>query len=182
MRSINKETREQAAKILLLVMIVANAGLFLWLQLDRYAIGEAQRRVAELAAEAAAPRGPSSMTVVRQGFEETGRQVVEASEVFPKRIDTTAMRDHIVQSAGQLGVRLTGLTLLPLEIRTLAGGKYAVVRMTVQGTGDLPNLYGFLDRANNKLYSTSTLEKIRFVEDAGVWSLQFDVVVIGRPQ
>lgn len=174
-------TRRQIAQLVLLLLVVANAGLFAWTQLDRSSLGDQQRRLAQLERQPLTLRGGSNPVVLKSALAEVEQKIEEAGLAFPTRMDTVALQDHIIQAARWSLVQLTSFALQPAVTRALAGGSYPVVILTVRGRGDLPNLNSFLGQVERSVYNTSILENISITQAEEGWSIRFDVVLYAKP-
>lgn len=174
-------TRRQIAQLALLLLVVANAGLFGWTQVDRNSLREQQQRLVQLERQPVALRGRSNPAVLKSELAEVEQKIEEAGLAFPARVDTVALQDHILQAARRSRVQLTSFTLQPSVTRPLAGGSYPVVILTVRGRGDLPNLISFLGQVGRSLYNTSTLENISVTQAEEAWSIRLDVVLYAKP-
>lgn len=174
-------SRRQMAQAALLLVVVANAGIFTLLQLDRGSLEEKQAQLATLQREAVTLRGRNSPAVLTRELEDAQAKIAEIALVFPDRVEVIALQDHIVQAAVLNQVQITGLSLQPSATRDLAAGKYPVVMLTVQGQGDLSNLHRFLGQMERNVYDSTTLENIKLTQTEGRWSIQFDMIVFGKP-
>lgn len=169
--------RRQIAQVVLLLLVVANAGLFGWTELDRRSIAVQEGQLADLERASVTLRGRNDPAILNRDLQEIEEKIKEATLSFPNQVDTVALQDHIVQAARRNLVQLTSLSLQPAGTKAVAGGNYSVVMLTVQGNGDLPRLQNFLGQVTRSIYSTSTLENINIVWDKEIWTFKFDVVV-----
>lgn len=174
--------RSQVAQIVLLVVLLAHAGLFVVVQRDRGVLETRESALADLERASRAARGQSSPALVQTSLEELETKIAEATLAFPARIAGIALQDHVVQAAGAKLVPLSSVMLQPASTRLLGTLKYPVVTLTVEGQGDPLQLHSFLSLVERTIYATSVLENISMVQVAGSWALKFDLVVYGGPQ
>lgn len=173
--------RRQIGRGLMFLVLFLNLGLFLWIQLDRAAIGELEQRLVLLQTSSIDPGSPRSPVVLRRELDETQERAGEASAVFPARVDAKALQDHILTVAQRASVQLVSLSLVPTRSRALATVNYPVVTITTTARGDLPTLLNFLGQVERGIYRTTVLENFKVMEEKEDWSIQFDLVVFGRP-
>lgn len=175
-------SRRQIGQLVFLLLVIANAGLFGWDQFQRRQIVEQKLRLSALENQSVALlRGRNDPNTLKQDIAETEQKIQVVSLAFPSKTDTVALQDHIVQVARLNQVQISSLSMQPPSTRTLAGGIYPVVILSVLGRGDLHNLYGFLGQAQKNLYNTSSVENVSATLGDQGWSMKFDVAVYTRP-
>lgn len=173
--------RKQVARFLMFLVLLGCAAILVGTQLERAAIGEQQQRLALLQTASIDPGSPRSPALLRRQIAEVDAKAAEVGLAFPARVDPLALQDHILRVAARSRVQLANLNLKSTGARTVAGGSYPAVTLTVQGRGALPDLYSFLGQVESSLYDTTLFENLKLSEIADGWSVQYDAVVIGRP-
>lgn len=174
-------SRRQIAQLVLLVLVIANVGLFAWERLQRESIKDQERKLAALGSQSISLlRGRNDPALLKQEIDEAEKKLRNVSLAFPSRVDTVALQDHIVQVARLNQVQISNLSVQPPATRPLAGTSYPVVVLSVQARGDLHDLYGFLGQAQKHIYNTSSLENVGFTQGERDWSIKFDVVVYSK--
>lgn len=174
--------REQLARLAAILLIAANAALFVWNQVQQGSIQEQQLRLSQLEAQSMSMlRGRNDPISLRNDINSMQDKIKTAGVAFPGRIDVVAIQDHVVQTARRNAIQIFNLTLLPDEKRSLGGIQYPVVIVSVEGYGDLNNLYSFIGQAQKSLYNTSSIENIRMAQKDGTWTTKFLIVAYRRP-
>ena len=173
--------RKQVARFLMFLVLLGCAAVLVGTQFERAAQGEQRQRLALLQTASIDPGSPRSPALLRRQIDEADAKASEVGLAFPARVDPLALQDHVLRVAMRSRVQLVNLNLNPAGARTLAGGSYTAVTLTLQGRGDLPDLFSFLSQVESSLYDTTLFENLKVSEIADGWSVQFDAVVIGRP-